>query len=170
MKPLITGVILFLLWMIFSTWYYTAHIFPVGDLAIDTLINQAAPDSLELPSEGPAVQKIPDNITLYFDFDKTKILNTGDLHEYVPAGKAYLAANPDACLLLTGHTCDIGSSGYNMDLGKRRATSVKNAFLNNGLTTECIQLMSKGETEPAASNTNEENRKLNRRVTVQINQ
>ena len=170
MRPLITGIILFLAWLILSTWYYATHIYPVLNPAEETTLTETGPGTMEQTPEAPAVPEAPGSITLYFDFDKTEILNTGTLRDWLPKGLEYLDAVADACVQLDGHTCNIGTEAYNMGLGKRRAESVQKYLRSNDFSSECIKLSGKGETQPAVANTSEENRKKNRRVELYIQQ
>lgn len=170
MRPLFTGIILFLIWLIIASWYYSTRINPVLNPAEETVISEVAPATSETPPETPATPVAPDAVTLYFDFDKTAILNTEPLTNFIPQSLKYLKANSGACLLVTGHTCDIGAEAYNLKLGTRRAEAVRTYLLSNGFSSECIKTESKGETSPALPNTSEENRKKNRRVELQFKQ
>jgi outer membrane protein OmpA-like peptidoglycan-associated protein len=170
MRPLIIGIILFLAWLILSTWYYATHIYPVLNPADETTITETVPGTIEQPAEAPAPPDAPDGITLYFGFDKTEILNPGTLRDWLPRGREYLDAVADACVQIDGHTCNIGTEAYNMDLGRRRAESVQKFLLENGFSSECVRLSSKGEAQPAVANTSEENRKKNRRAELYIQQ
>jgi outer membrane protein OmpA-like peptidoglycan-associated protein len=172
MRPIIIGILLFLAWLILSTWYYTNHIYPVFNPAEDTDITEEVETSVgpaPETQEAPAALEAPEAITLYFEFDKTEILNPIEFQDFIPAGKAFLKANPDVCITITGHTCDIGTQAYNMGLGKRRAESARTYLKTNGLSPDCLEVVSKGESEPAVANTSEENRQRNRRVTIDMN-
>ena len=70
-----------------------------------------------------------------------------------------------------GYTDSIGSDDANLALGMRRAEAVRSFLVENSkMTDEQVLAFSKGETEPAAANLNEdgtdnpEGRALNRRV------
>jgi outer membrane protein OmpA-like peptidoglycan-associated protein len=168
MRPLITGIIIFLVWLIIASWYYSSCTWPALQPVEETAVAEEVSDTTALPAETPAPPDVPDDVTLYFDYNKTAILNPGALNAFIPAAKEFLAAETAACLQLTGHACDIGTEAYNLDLGKRRAAAVNDYLLKNGFTTECIKTGSKGESEPALPNTNETNRKKNRRVELHI--
>lgn len=169
MRPLFTGIILFLIWLIIASWYYSTRIHPVLNPAEETAISEVAPATSETPPETPAAPVAPEAVTLYFEIDKTAILNTEPLTNFIPQSLKFLKANSGACLIVTGHACDIGPSGYNMKLGTKRTEAVKSYLLSHGFTSECIKTESKGESSPALPNTSEENRKKNRRVQLQIN-
>jgi outer membrane protein OmpA-like peptidoglycan-associated protein len=75
---------------------------------------------------------------------------------------------PDINIQLEGHACDIGSNAVNMQLGQRRADTAKDYLVGKGIAANRIITASKGKTEPIAPNTNEENRRKNRRVKIII--
>jgi outer membrane protein OmpA-like peptidoglycan-associated protein len=52
----------------------------------------------------------------------------------------------------------------NLHIGQRRADADKAYLIGRGIAPAHIQTLSKVETEPVASNTNEANRRKNRRV------
>jgi OOP family OmpA-OmpF porin len=169
MRQIIIGLSVFLLWMILSTWYYTSCIYPVISQIDDPSISEVVDASLTTTPEAPPLPDIPEDITLYFGFDKSKILNPDILLPYIKSGLEYLAADSSSCLIVSGYTCDIGTAAYNMALSMRRATAVHDFLKKNGLSSECISISGKGEESPALPNTGEANRKLNRRVVIHIN-
>ena len=67
---------------------------------------------------------------------------------------------------VVGHTDSIGSDGFNMDLGQRRANSVKEALVGRGVPSSQLQTSSKGERQPIASNDTDTGRAENRRVEI----
>ena len=71
-------------------------------------------------------------------------------------------------ILLTGHTCNIGTVEVNMRLGAKRAESVKKELVNRGVSPSQISTESRGDTEPIAPNTTDENRQKNRRVEIKL--
>ena len=68
---------------------------------------------------------------------------------------------------ITGHTDDVGSDSYNLNLSRRRAQGV-HAALTRLLpgTALRFQVVGKGETEPAVRATTPQARARNRRVEV----
>jgi hypothetical protein len=76
---------------------------------------------------------------------------------------------------LVGHTDSSGAAAYNLSLGRRRAAMVGNALaraidrLRPGLGRQIrFQIQSRGEAEPAASNSSETGRAGNRRVQIYL--
>lgn len=69
-------------------------------------------------------------------------------------------------IIRVGHTCDIGSEETNIRIGQQRAETIKTYLVSKGIAANRIQVTSKGEADPIAPNTSEENRRQNRRVEV----
>lgn len=89
---------------------------------------------------------------------------------YADSVKTYLELNPDASMIIVGHTDSIGSDAYNLDLGLRRAQNARLYFLDTLGVTADISVESLGEERPVAPNStpegldNPEGRQKNRRV------
>ena len=70
----------------------------------------------------------------------------------------------DLQLEIQGHTDSDGADVYNQDLSERRAVSVKNYLVNNGINTDRLTTIGYGETNPVASNKTKEGKAKNRRI------
>ena len=99
-----------------------------------------------------------------FDLDKDILKPEGKLA--VDKVVVLLKANPSETVVIEGHTCDLASDAYNMDLSQRRADSVRNYAISQGIDAARMSTKAYGESQPAVPNTSEANRKLNRRVTI----
>ena len=98
-----------------------------------------------------------------FDFDKSDIRAEAseDLRKVIGAlNDAEIFSE----VLISGHTCDMGSDAYNLALSKRRADSVRDYLQANGLKDVTIRTEGLGESQPRLPNTSEANRSRNRRV------
>lgn len=102
--------------------------------------------------------------TIYFDFDKSDI-NPED-REIVLAHARYLAQNPDKKVVLEGHADERGSREYNIALGERRAKSVSQLMLLQGVAKSQVDVISFGEERPVALGHDESAWRLNRRVEI----
>jgi outer membrane protein OmpA-like peptidoglycan-associated protein len=69
---------------------------------------------------------------------------------------------------VAGHTDNIGSHAYNQQLSERRAKSVVDYFVSQGVPADRLKAVGYGETKPVASNKTEAGRAENRRVELQI--
>ena len=71
-----------------------------------------------------------------------------------------------ATLRIEGHADERGSRAYNLALGEKRAETIKEMMLINGVKNDSIEVVSYGEENPAVLGTNEETHSLNRRVEI----
>jgi len=69
-----------------------------------------------------------------------------------------------ARLMIVGHTDDIGSDAYNEQLSLSRARAIKRYFTKQGIDSKRLSIKGLGESDPIASNLDEQGRALNRRV------
>jgi len=81
---------------------------------------------------------------------------------------AFLTQYEDRSVLIEGHTDNMGSDDFNLGLSQRRADSVKNWLVNQGVATGRLVTSGKGEGLPVADNNSASGRQLNRRVEVII--
>ena len=84
----------------------------------------------------------------------------------IEAHAGYLAAHPNARVILEGHTDERGSREYNLALGERRSIAVRQMMTVLGVSPDQIQVVSYGEEKPAAEGHDEEAWRLNRRVEI----
>lgn len=75
---------------------------------------------------------------------------------------------PDMRVSIVGHTCDIAPAAINYKVGLKRAKAVASYLENKGISANRMDVTSKGETQPLVPNTSEQNRSINRRVTVNV--
>jgi len=103
-------------------------------------------------------------LVIYFDFDQAEI--KPEFTAVVQAHGQRLATNANLQVRLEGHTDERGSREYNIGLGERRAQAVKRALMLNGANASQITTVSYGEERPAATGSDEESWRLNRRVEI----
>lgn len=80
-----------------------------------------------------------------------------------------LKQNPGMNIYIDGHTCDRGTDQYNQQLSIRRANSVRNYLIDQGIEESRLRTRGFGESRPAIPNTSEANRQYNRRVEFSVN-
>lgn len=108
-------------------------------------------------------------IELHVEFDLNKATLRADYKEEIKKVADFMLLYPETEALLEGHTCDLGSDAYNLQLSKRRAATVKEYLVKNfGISPERLKTRGAGEREPLVPNTNEEARMKNRRVMAVI--
>lgn len=79
-----------------------------------------------------------------------------------------LTSYPRSRIEVYGHTDDTGSGAYNADLSQRRASSVAQVLLSNGVPPRRVSAFGRGEDMPIASNATPQGRAMNRRVEIII--
>jgi len=103
-------------------------------------------------------------LVIYFDYDQAEI--KPEFTAVVQAHGQQLAANASMMVRLEGHTDERGSREYNIGLGERRAQAVRRALMLAGAQPGQITTVSYGEERPAATGSDEESWRLNRRVEI----
>ena len=81
---------------------------------------------------------------------------------------AFLNQYPERNLVIEGHTDSVGNKSSNQALSQRRADSVRQYLLQQGVAANRLTAFGKGEDAPIASNDSVSGRALNRRVEVII--
>ncbi len=99
---------------------------------------------------------------VYFDFDSATV--RADSRPVVEAQARFLTRNPNASVILEGHTDERGTREYNIGLGDRRANSVRQLLIASGVSPRQLQTVSYGEERPAALGRDETSYARNRRV------
>jgi hypothetical protein len=79
-----------------------------------------------------------------------------------------LKSNPDAKVVIEGHTDSVGPPAYNQSLALSRAQAVRSALVREGVEVGRIEVRGLGENNPVASNDTKEGRRENRRAQVII--
>ncbi len=103
-------------------------------------------------------------VNVTFGFNESYIQTRPDLKQMLEDIAKIMKQHPNTKLHVTGHTCNIGSLEKNMVLGQKRAEAFKAELVKRGVSGDRITCDSKSYLEPLYPNTNEENRKKNRRV------
>ena len=101
---------------------------------------------------------------IQFEFNKS-VLKTDSYPELTKL-VTILSKNTGWKVLLTGHTDDVGTDEYNVQLSKNRAISVGDFLIKNGIEKARIVSNGMGKSEPLANTTDENARAANRRVEV----
>lgn len=79
-----------------------------------------------------------------------------------------LSENKDLLLEIGGHTDATGSADHNQVLSEKRALSVVNYLVKNGISPGRLKYKGYGNTQPISDNESVEGRKLNRRTEAKV--
>jgi len=105
-----------------------------------------------------------------------EVLFTSGKSELLPAAQAKLTEvanaltqqNPDATIVVEGHTDAQGSQTFNLDLSTRRAQAVRDYLASHGVAPDRIRAEGLGFSRPIADNKTAEGRANNRRVEIVV--
>jgi peptidoglycan-associated lipoprotein len=98
---------------------------------------------------------------VYFDYDQAEI--RGDQQSSVLGDVQFLNQHASINFTVEGHCDERGSTEYNLALGDKRATAVKNALVAAGVGASRIKTISYGKEKPFCSESNEACWQQNRR-------
>lgn len=96
-------------------------------------------------------------------------------HEILPPSEPelrlllrFLRENPTLRVEIGGHTDSTGGADFNRELSRKRAASVRDYLVSNGIDAGRLTWQGYGMDHPVASNETEEGRSLNRRTTISV--
>jgi OOP family OmpA-OmpF porin len=150
----------------------------------------------ELILEGSRYFKITDQISLLDSNLKSKVLRNYKMDPFLDSGQVSIINNllfdygtsnlkdtsfheldklairlneqNKSVIEVSGHTDDVGSDEFNLQLSEARASSVVNYLVTKGIRPWRLKAKGYGEQVPIASNETDEGRSLNRRVEMLI--
>ncbi len=118
----------------------------------------AAPVIVQTPSEKTTVIR-----TIFFDVG-TSALSSEALETLDGNVVTWMKENPEIKVVVEGHCDERGSSAFNLVLGQKRADSVKQYLVQNGIDSSRISTVSYGLSRPLDLRHNEDAWSKNRRV------
>ena len=98
---------------------------------------------------------------VFFDTDRFDL--TPAARESLATNAAWLQKHPTISILVEGHCDERNTREYNLALGERRASAVRDYVVFLGIAAQRIQIISYGEEKPFALGSNEGSWRLNRR-------
>lgn len=122
------------------------------------------------PDTGPAAGSKDDFLNrvqdrVFFDYDRSNL--DQDARNTLDRQIAWLKTYPRQTVVVEGHCDERGTRAYNIALGERRATAVRDYMVARGLDPSRITTISYGKERPAVLGNTERSYRLNRRgVTV----
>jgi outer membrane protein OmpA-like peptidoglycan-associated protein len=103
---------------------------------------------------------------VHFDFDRFTL--RPDALRVLDEAIAAMQADASLRMQIEGHTCNIGTTEYNLALGERRAQAVREYLASRGIAATRLSTVSYGEERPKHDNAREETRRLNRRAALVV--
>jgi peptidoglycan-associated lipoprotein len=174
------GMVLILAVAIGAVWFYSGQGQSyVSKITAETLSNAQVTNVLKTSTTQPiepimhnqpisAASHKPDSIhtNIYFEVGRKGLTDDA---KAILATQAHLAkSDPDLGVLVQGHTDRQGSAVYNMQLGMKRAETVKAELMSAGVAENQIKVVSLGEEGALCLDSSDVCRTMNRRVHLEI--
>ncbi|MGF6594218.1 OmpA family protein [Pseudomonas sp. 2835] len=126
-------------------------------------VSQKAPE----PAPTSEVITLSDQGAVMFAFDSAQL--TSAAQQQLQALTSKLNGANVVSVKVIGHTDSQGSDAYNQALSERRASSVAEYLISQGLSPAKVTSQGKGESQPVADNDTDAGRAQNRRVELHLN-
>lgn len=124
-----------------------------------------AGSGIEVIREGDNIRlQLPSNVT--FATDSSSISQS--FHPVLTDVARVLNRYEKTTMMVEGHTDSVGDANYNLQLSERRAFSVRNYLVGEGVDQRRVTTIGYGETQPIADNGTAGGRQENRRVELRI--
>jgi len=104
--------------------------------------------------------------TVYFDYDQSSL--TSEAQATLDRQAAFLKASPSFRLIIEGHCDERGTREYNLALGDRRASAVRDYLVAKGINASRLSTISYGKERPSVGGSNDTSYALNRRSVSRI--
>lgn len=119
------------------------------------------------PSMQPHLAAIFQHI--HFDYDSPLVKGDENM-QAVHQIAGYLCSHPNTYVFVEGHCDDRGAEAYNLALGTKRANTVRNLLIDEGVSPDHLFTISYGKERPLVMERHEEARRLNRRAEFKVYQ
>ena len=104
--------------------------------------------------------------TVYFDYDQSTL--TAEAQATLDKQAAFLKASPSFRITIEGHCDERGTREYNLALGDRRASAVRDYLVAKGINASRLSTISYGKERPSVGGSNDTSYSLNRRSVSKI--
>jgi OmpA-OmpF porin, OOP family len=114
----------------------------------------------------PALAPVAPGFMVFFDWDRSNLSDQA-LATIQQAADSYKSRG-SARITATGHTDTSGPESYNMALSLRRANTVKDALVRDGVPATAIAVIGRGESQPLVQTADGVREPQNRRVEIVV--
>ena len=119
---------------------------------------------VSITSKSTATQAILANAVVYFEYDQYNL--TAKSIQALKGVSELMNRNSKITISIEGHADERGTREYNLALGQRRAESVANYLISNGVNRNRMITKSYGEERPLSLGSNDVAWSKNRRVEI----
>jgi peptidoglycan-associated lipoprotein len=104
---------------------------------------------------------------VYFGFDRFDL--SAEARAVLDRQAQWLSQYPNTRVVIEGHADERGTREYNLALGERRATAVRNYLVASGIAASRVSTISYGKERPEVVGSNESAWAQNRRAVTVVN-
>lgn len=104
---------------------------------------------------------------VFFGYDQTDL--TPEARGTIERQAAWLKQYPNLSITIEGHADERGTREYNLALGERRASAIKNYLMSQGVDSSRVQTISYGKERPAVPDSTAGAWSQNRRGVTVVN-
>tara|TARA_B100001173_G_scaffold308099_1_gene317756 strand:+ start:135 stop:608 length:474 start_codon:yes stop_codon:yes gene_type:complete len=119
---------------------------------------------VSITSKSTATQAVLANAVVYFEYDQFNL--TAKSIQALKGVSELMNRNSKITISIEGHADERGTREYNLALGQRRAESVANYLISNGVNKNRFITKSYGEERPLSLGSNDVAWSKNRRVEI----
>ena len=118
-----------------------------------------------VPAAEPTAEMMKYCVALKIEFDIDRAEIRPQYNEEVAKVGDFMKKHPTTTAVIEGHTDEVGSDDYNMQLSQKRAESVVKYLINNfGIDASRLSARGYGKTMPVSDSKTDEARQKNRRI------
>ncbi len=115
---------------------------------------------------GKEYKEVPELVAIYYDLDQSTLRS--DARESLQRNYEILKSHPDWEVLVEGHCDERGTTEYNLGLGQKRASSVRQYYRTLGISGSRVATISYGKESPVCMDHNEDCWSKNRRGSTKV--
>ncbi|MBV9084531.1 MAG: OmpA family protein [Acidobacteriaceae bacterium] len=159
-----------------TTTYTLTATGPGGTSTASTTVTVSTPPPpapVQAPAGPSAAEILAKQVQdLHFDYDKSDIrpVDQPILQADANALKTIFSMDPNFVVTIEGHCDERGSAEYNLGLGDRRATAVRDGLVGLGVPADKLKTISYGKERPLCTDATEDCYARNRRAHFSTNQ
>ena len=119
--------------------------------ASNTASSSSASSSAADKTSAEKLAQVGDTVNFGFDSSELTVSARSTLNRQA----AFFSLNPDLMIVIEGHADERGTREYNLALGDRRATAVRDYLVAKGINSARVRTVSYGKERPAVAGSDE---------------
>ena len=135
-----------------------------SDSSVEGTISETAGSGIVKGSQEDLIVNVGDRV--FFGYDSSDL--DSDALELLQDQVAWLKQNSNVSVTIEGHCDERGTREYNLALGDRRASAVRDYLVAKGINASRLSTISYGKERPSVGGSNETSYALNRRSVSRI--